>query len=133
LNQTAAYRNAIIVPEPDYFIESLPYYAQNQIYFPREHRFGTTVSWTATADSHLSLSDLLATARDLKSRYSRPVLIVLGHFGIDPTIDGVKKYSYNKFFSWTRSDFTDFYQSTTMIVDYDSAFSDENYLVYALK
>jgi hypothetical protein len=133
LNQTAAYRNAIIVPEPDYFIESLPYYAQNQIYFPREHRFSTTVSWAATVDSHLSLSDLLATARDLKARYNWPILIVLGHFDIDPTIDGVKRYSYNKFFSWTRSDFTDFYQSTTLIVEYDSAFSDENYLVYALK
>ena len=133
LNQSAAYHNAIIIPEPDYYIESLAYYADNQIYFPRERRFGTTVSWTDSADARLSLSDLLASARNLNALDHRPVLIVLGHFDIDPRKDGVKQYSYNKFFSWTQSDFIDFYQSTVLIGKYNSAFSDENYLVYALK
>jgi hypothetical protein len=132
LNKSTTYRNAIILPEPDYRVESLPYYAQNMIYFPREHIFGTTVSFTTAADSQLYLSDLLVIARNLRTRYNRPVLIVLGHFDLDPRKDGAIRYSYNKVFSWTVADLKDFNQSTTLLGKYDSALSDENYLVYAL-
>ena len=133
LNQSLEYREAILVPEPDYLLESLPYYAQNQIYFTRENRFGTTVSWTTSAAPELSLKNLLTESQVLKSEYGRPVLIVLGHFGLDETISGSIDYSYNKVFSWTKADFDNFNQSTTLVAKFTSAMTDEIYLVYKLK
>jgi hypothetical protein len=45
LNGAPSFRDAILVPEPDYYIESLPYYAHNPIYLARERRFGNTARW----------------------------------------------------------------------------------------
>jgi len=83
LNSVEPYRDAIIVPEPDFLLESLPYYAKNRIYLPREHRFGTTVSWTTEANYRLSLGELLSVARGIKTLYGQSVLIVLGHWHLD--------------------------------------------------
>ncbi len=132
LNGSAAYRDAIIVPEPDFLLESLPYYANNRIYFPREHRFGTTVSFTTDADPRLSLGQLLSIARGIKTRYRQPVLIVLGHWN-DMHKSGENKYSYNKVFSWTTNDSVNFNESTALIREYKSAYGDENYRVYAVR
>ena len=94
--QDPQYRDAILLPEPDYLIESVAYYADNDIYLPREGRFSKTVSWTTDSSALLSMEDLLAKARELQSTYGRPVLIVLGHFDLDLSQAGELKYSYNK-------------------------------------
>jgi hypothetical protein len=59
LNASAEFHDAILVPEPDYFIESVPYYAHNAIYLPREHRFGTMVTWSWAAAVDLSHRQLV--------------------------------------------------------------------------
>lgn len=136
LNGSETYRDAIIVPEPDYLLESLPYYAKNEIYLPREHRFGTTILFTEASDSRLSLGALLRAARDLQSRYGRPVLIVFGH--PDVPWDGTRQaageidYSYNKSLSWTAGDLQDAARSLTLVAEFDSA-GDERYRVYAIR
>lgn len=133
LNGSATYRGAVIAAEPDFLIQSLPYYAQNRIYLPREHRFGNTVSWTTEANARLSLGELLSAARDLKTRYGQPVLIVLGPLGVDKARSGETSYPYNKVFSWKADESADFNQSTVLIKEFKSARSDENYSIYAIR
>jgi len=133
LNQTAQYQDAILVPEPDNYLEALPYYADNQIYLPREHRFGNTVTWTTSLEIKLSLKDLLATARELKIKYNRTILIVLGPFNLKPNVDGKQSFSYGKEFFWTTADLQDFLDSTTLLKRFDNALGSENYSVYLLK
>jgi len=133
LHTSAIYGDAIIVPEPDLLLESLPYYAKNKIYFPREHRFGTTVSWTTEANYRLSLGELLSLARGLKTRYDQPVLIVLGHWDFYSYEHREKRYSYNKVFAWNTDEFADFKRSTILAAEFKSAYSDENYMVYAVR
>jgi hypothetical protein len=133
LTASETYERAIIVPEPDFLLESLPYYAANRIYFPREHRFGTTVSWTTKASARLSLGELLAAARDVKGRYDMPVLIVLGHLDMGESRTGEKAYSYNKIFTWNAAESADFAASTTRVAEFMAAHGSENYLVYALR
>lgn len=133
LNHSETYRDAVIVPEPDYFAESLPYYAKNSIYLPREHRFGTTVSFTTKANVRLSLGELLLAAREVKTRYGKPVLIMLGHKDLDNYESGEKKFSYNKVFSWNMGESADFSESTILVRKFGSAFTDENYSVYAVR
>jgi hypothetical protein len=148
LKSSAIYREAILVPEPDYFIESLPYYAKNRIYFSREHRFGITVSFTTAADRLCSLGKLLAQARVLKTSEKQPVLIVLGHsevganglhkksFGHSEVgANGLhkKNFSYNKVFTWSSDEIEDFKESTVMVAEFNSSYGKENYRVYAVK
>jgi len=78
VDQHHEYRDAIIMGEPDFYMEALPYYLDNPIYFPREHRFGKVVSLTTINQQKLSLAELLATARQVKQS-GKPVLIALGH------------------------------------------------------
>ncbi len=133
LNRSATYHDAIIVPEPDFLLESLPYYAKNMIYLPREHRFGTTVSWTTESNYKLSLGELLSSARDIKTRYGQPVLIVFGHLDVDTSRPGEKKHTYGKVFSWNSDDSTEFNGSTIPVVEFKSAYTNENYRVYTLR
>ncbi len=133
LNESDLYRDAIIIPEPDYLIESLPYYANNQIYLPREQRFSRTVSWTTDAAASLTMSDLLSTANDIHAQYDQPVLIVLGHRRMDEGRSREISFSYNKTFSWTHWDFRELHQTTELIAEFNTATNDERYKVYALK
>lgn len=133
LSNSQEYYEAILLPEPDYLLESVPYYCNNDIYFIREHRFGTTVSWTTKANTQLSLAELLAEGKLLKAEYGKDVLIVLGHNNIDFTEDGSKDYSYNKNFSWTDKSYNEFLNSTKLLKFFDANPSDEKYSVYLVE
>lgn len=133
LNTSSASRDAIIVAEPDYLVESLPYYAGNLIYIPREHRVGTTVSFTTDAVTHFSLGELLATARDLKAQYNRPILVVMGHREVGRNRSGELRFSYNKVFSWNADELATFRRSTALVANFQTAVGDENYRVYAIR
>jgi hypothetical protein len=133
LNASQAYRDAIIVAEPDYLVESLPYYARNLIYIPREHRFGTTVSFTTDAVTRFSLGELISAARDIKARYKRPTLVVLGHRQVGPHDSGEFRFSYNKVFVWSADELARFRRSTALVASFRAAIGDENYRVYAVR
>jgi hypothetical protein len=133
LSGSEAHRDAIIVPEPDYLLESLAYYAKNEIYLAREDRFGTSVSLTTDAACCLSLGELLAVARSIKSRSGQSVLIVLGHGEVGKYQSGETNFSYNKVFSWDTSECVDFKKSTTFVREFGAAYTDENYKVYSVR
>ena len=130
LSDSTKYKDAILVGEPDFLLESIPYYASNEIYIPREKRFGTTVSWTTDAAPIISLGEVLEDAKEIKAEYHRPVLIVLGFYSLNESSDGRIPYSYNKIFTWTRAEFIKFHNSTTLVGEYTHALTDENYYVY---
>jgi hypothetical protein len=133
LSGSEAHGDAIIVPEPDYLLGSLPYYAKNKIYLAREDRFGTFVSLTTAAACRLSLGELLSIARNIKSRSGQSVLIVLGHGEVDKYESGETKFSYNKVFSWDTSESLDFKKSTTFVREFRAPYNDENYKVYSVR
>jgi hypothetical protein len=133
LSGSEAYRDAIIVPEPDYLLESLPYYAKNKIYLAREDRLGSSVSLTTEAARRLSLGELLSVARSIKSRSGESVLLVLGHRDVDKDQSGETKFSYNKVFSWDTSESIDFKKSTTFVREFGAAYTDENYKIYSVR
>jgi hypothetical protein len=133
LHADGALRDAILVPEPDYYLESLPYYADNPIYLTRERRFGKNASWSAANAQVLSLGDLMAQARQLRARYRRPVLVVLGHPGVRTEPTGVASMFYRKRFTWSAAEHAELERSFVRVADFWNAYSDENYSVYAVK
>jgi hypothetical protein len=132
INNSPEFKNAILIPEPDYYSESLPYYMDNRIFFPRENRYGTTVSWTTAADKVLSIRKLLSEAKRIKIETGQPVLIVFGHLGFDPRIMTHKNYSYNKVFTWNDLEIEEFNQSTTLVTEFTTAVNNEIYKIYAV-
>jgi len=133
LRASPAFHDAILVPEPDYFIEALPYYAPNPIYLPREHRFGTMSTWSSAADVDLSLEQVVSAAQGLKTQYGRPVLVVFGHPALVTDAAGDIRYLYNKHFTWTTGEREVARRSLTPVAQFVAAVGDENYWVYAVK
>ena len=133
LTESDAYRDAVILAEPDFMMEALPYYAGNPIYLPREARFSPTVSWTTDSKARLTLGELLEAANAVKARTGKPVLIVLAPIEFDRFESGEQKYLYGSVFSWTPAEVDEFLRSTTFIGAFDAEAGDEDYRVYALE
>ncbi len=131
LNESSTYRDAVILPEPGFIVEALPYYAGNAIYLPREGRFGTTVSWTDSRYT-LSLSELLSAAHEVRARSGTDVLIVLGAMNTNLDRAGKKTYLYGEVFSWSAAEVREFRESTTPVAEFSAFDGDESYLVFAL-
>jgi len=133
LTSSEAYRDAIIVPEPDYLVESLPYYAPVSLFYPREQRFGKYVSFTTASSKYITLGILLNDAIDLKNKYGKPVLIVLGHKDVGPRQSGTARFSYGSLFQWYSADVATLNSATTLVGTFTSAVGDENYRVFLVK
>jgi hypothetical protein len=134
INENPKYKEAIIVGEPDYMLESLPYYVCNQIYITREMRFRNYVKFTRESKKRLALSELLNIARQIGKSEMRPVLIALGYFDIDkqpPPFEKRHPYNY-KIFTWSSEGLSDFRASTVKIAEFKSAKS-ERYEIYLLR
>lgn len=71
-------RDAIVIGDPDYMLEALPYYVPNPTYFARERRYGRYFIMSRRAMRAMTPSALLATAFSLRQQSGRPVVIVMG-------------------------------------------------------
>lgn len=132
LRKHAELKDAIIIGEPDYAMESVVYYAKNQIYIPREGRFGKTVKFTTENKQEFSLKELLETAKKLKYEFKHPVVIAIGH-SLEPGGPFVERFAYGKVFTYSEEQLRIFLESTKKIADFHKASSDEKYDVFLLE
>jgi hypothetical protein len=135
INDHPEFHDAIIMAEPDYVMESLPYYASNPIYLLREGKFEKFFRLTTASKSTVGLGELLRTARMLKVDEKKPVLIALATKLIEIDESPAKEVKYTKFrtFTWSIAELADFRASTQKITEFTSASTDENYRIYQLK
>lgn len=125
-------RQAIVLGEPDYRLESLPFWVPNAIYVPREERFSRTVSFTRRARAVLTLGELLATAHRLCREHRRPVLIALGHYPLAERIVTATPFSYNKLWISTPAAVAALRRETRLLAGFTAALTDERYQLYEL-
>jgi hypothetical protein len=134
LNTHAEFRDAIVMAEPDFVLEALPYYAANPIYLPRESRFGKVFKLTTASKPRLSLGELLEISKSIKEREKKPVLIALAIHLID--LDGIQdketSYAHLRSFTWSAKERADFLSATHKVARFANASTDENYIVYQL-
>jgi hypothetical protein len=126
------YHDAIIMGEPDYALESLPYYVSNRIYIPRERRFGNRVMFTPASKSQISLGELLNIAQQVRSSYGAKVLIAIGHLDLSNQQGYGISYPYNRIFTWSPRELAALKSQTTKVAEFKKAVSDENYEIYLL-
>jgi hypothetical protein len=139
LDAHAEHQGAILLAEPDFYIESIPYYAQNPIYIVRERRFGDMVRFTRQSKLHLALGELLREAWRVHVEQKREVLIALDHLkDLDPLAEPGDaprsvSYGFGRTFSWSPDDLRDWKGSTEFLARFaDDVTGDERYAIYKL-
>jgi hypothetical protein len=131
VSHRAELQDAIIIADPDFIVESLPYYIPNRTYLMREQRFGNVVRFTQNARLSLSLDEVLATAVKLRTESGRPVLILLNQ-KLDPS-DPARRYreGYDWEFLTTPEQVRGFLASTRLLARFGPAKEeDESFDVY---
>lgn len=124
---------AVVIANPDILIEPLSYYAANPTWLVRERQWGRVVAFTKAAERDVTLAEMLATARALRVRTQRPVLILL-QVRLDPAA-APKTWDegYLGTFSTTPSDVRAFLAATRRLASFAPAVTDESYDAYLLR
>lgn len=135
LNENEQFHDAIIMGEPDIRLESLPYYAANRIFVPRNDRFANFIKLTRENKQVLSLGELHAIAKSLQIKEQKPVLIALGHFGLSEQSSPpfVRHEQYNRTFTWTAQELEWFRDDTIKVAEFKEDVKNERYEIYLLK
>lgn len=123
-------RNAIVMGDPDTWLESVAYQTGEPVWFIRQGRFGTVSPLTLNARRHITLDDMLAEARMLHGRTGRPVVILLWArdraLGKRAVVDSM----FQHWFELSPEAGARFKQGTRKIASFPPAGTDESYDVY---
>ena len=122
-------RDAIVVGEPDYLIESLPYYTEQRLYSVEEGRLFRWVNFSRSVRDTLSLGALLDAVERLARAERVPVLLALGHLSLSSDSTGDLPYRYGSRFTWTPEERRRLELQTTPLAEFTRAYGDENYVV----
>ena len=125
-------QQAVIIADPDFLLETVPYYVSNPTYLMREQRYGNVVHFTHKARLELSLGDVLTDGRRLQQATGSPVVILLSH-QLDPSSPmKVYREGYNWTFTITPEQAHDFQLSTRPLKHLAPAETGEEYFAYAM-
>lgn len=125
-------RDAVVMADPDFFIESVPYYVDNPTYLIRQQRFGRYAAFTTKARLDLSLADILDTAQATSARTRRPVIILLAQ-RLDPSAPPARiAEGYNWTLTTTPVQVRAFQAGTVLLASFGAARSLETFDVYLL-
>lgn len=122
-------RHAIVMADPDTMLESLPYYADNPLWFLRQQHFGKVAQLTNNARRVLTLDDILADADRLHRQTGRPV-VFMSHLELTPTSKLRQAMMYNDETMVTPDSAQRFLSSTRRIARLRPSGMDENYDLY---
>ncbi len=126
------FENAVLIGEPGAMVEAVPYYANNEIYLPREGKYKKFTEFTTRQKLQYSLGDLLSAAQQVKIHTGKTVLLVLGH-KLWPEGPFYIEMTHGRSFVYTKASLDDLYAKTTRVTEFRGASSDENYDVFLLK
>jgi succinate dehydrogenase/fumarate reductase cytochrome b subunit len=126
LLQKPSYARAIVIGEPDYIVEALPYYSPNRLYYPHQARFATYSIFNSAKRPRLSLLELLAIADSLRAATGDQVLVAL-----DPRVEATDSGAMGKVkqLTWSAPERVVFFARTRRIAAFYDAL-DERYSVY---
>jgi hypothetical protein len=127
-------QDSILISEPDYIIEAIPYYLSNiKIFMPREGKYSHTASWSRSSKVRLQLDDIISTGDYLRKNENKTVLIILGFSELQLMEQNEIFYSYNKILISSKESLADFRRKTIFLRAFTDAITDEKYYLYKLK
>ena len=126
------YRDAIIVGEPDYTVESLPYYLGNRLFSVEQDTFERWVRFTRGSRDTLSLGRVLDRCEALARDQHSIVLLALAHREVLRDSAGTIPYRYGAHFTWTPEQRARLVSETRPLEGFFRADGDENYFVFQI-
>ncbi len=94
-------RDAIVICEPDYLLETLPAYLPNRLWSIEEGGFRRWTHFSRSRHDTLALGTVIDQADSLARADHAPVLIALGQLQVLADTAGCVPYRYSSWFSWT--------------------------------
>jgi hypothetical protein len=122
-------RDAIVIGEPDYLIESLPYYTTHRLYSVEEGRMFRWVRFSRGVRDPLTLGQVLDTVDSLGRHERVPILLALGFSRVMSDTAGSISYRYGSLFTWTAAEDRRLHAETVPIAAFTRAAGDERYIV----
>ena len=135
IQATPRLSNAILMSEPDYLMEPLPYYVKNPVYMPRQREYNNRVYFDSgmRRQATISLGSLLASADSIGCATQRPVLLSIGTRGFRTNPGGMVPGAYHgSVFTWSAGDKAKLTTSARLLGDFNRATTDENYQVFEI-
>ena len=140
LQRSPEHRRSVLLAEPEYLIESMPYYVNNRIYIARERRFGRIVNFLASVKPDLSLGELLCAAWQAKRQAGGNALVALGppiasaSLPWDAGARSPLVQAERRTFRWSEEDVALWRRHATPVARFGEqvSASDERYLVFAI-
>jgi len=126
------YRRAILMSEPDYFMEPLRYYVSNRIYSARQEQFANRVYFGDKRANYLALWKLQDEAQRVACQYRVPVLLAIGTRDFQANLSGSRSVAYRATFAWTRDERARFNAVARRVAVFPRATTDEVYEVFEL-
>jgi hypothetical protein len=132
IHANPAFENAIIVAEPDFFLESIPYYLPNRTYVVREHKFARWTHSTTANQPTLTLGELLDQSHRLQAENGTPVLILFAYADSLVKDSATVRILFGRRLTWQREDRDRFLVETRPVAKFNAVRGFERYAVYAL-
>lgn len=133
IDRTPRYHDAILMSEPDYNLETMPYYVANPVYMPRQREFNYRVYFDRVKrQQHFTLGDLVHVADSVTCSTGRPALVAIGYQQVFKDSAGVAHLAYRGAeFLWNQSDKTSLFTRGQRVASFEKA-ADENYEVFEI-
>ncbi len=135
INSTPRLSHAILIGEPDYLMEPLPYYVSNPVYMPRQHEYHYRAYFDSGTrrQSDLSLGNLLSIADSIGCATQRPILLSIGTRDFPTHASGVVQGAFHgSVFRWNADDKAKLTRAARLLGDFQGATTDENYQVFEI-
>jgi hypothetical protein len=133
INSRPDLRDAIVLGEPDFFVEALPYYAKVRMFNARENAyFVDRVHFTSINRQDFTLDQLIESARQVQRESTRPVVLAIGH-ALKPEGPFVLAYGYGKVFRYSADSLLDFQRQVTPLASFTGSRSEEDFAAYLLR
>jgi hypothetical protein len=129
------FRNSILMGEPDYMMEPLPYYVPNPIYMPRQGEFQHRVFFDRGIKRrrNIQLGTLVALADSLSCTSGQPVLLAIAYPRLLTDSAGEAHPAYRgTSFSWNSAERARLMSRGRLVTSFVGALTDENYSVFAV-
>jgi hypothetical protein len=123
------YANSVLMSEPDFYLEPLPYYIPNKLFFPRENRHALYASFSKLNKDTMAMSEIIKYSDAFKMKTKAPGLILFKDFDFtDPSMRKVYFVYLNKTLTWTKQDVS----RLKKLKEFNKAVGDENYSLYEI-
>ncbi len=134
IRSNPAYSGAVLMSEPDPFMETLKYYVSNPVFFPRQREYDYRAYFDKGGKRQrvLGLDQLVAIADSVGCATRQPVLLSIGppRFHLDES--GTAAGPYGAVFSWSPEEKRRFIERARPLRRFPGSISGENYRTYEI-